>query len=119
MIHKYLLKIHTFFGLAKIREICLHSSSFHFDEIFTYQKIMKKIRQTLFTFLICVTEIGLPKENGRAQILTIHTRKMRANEKLHKDVDLKELAALTKNFSGAEIEGLVRAAQSRALNRYK
>jgi len=62
-------------------------------------------------------EIGLPKENGRAQILTIHTRKMRTNEKLHKDVDLKELAALTKNFSGAEIEGLVRAAQSRALNR--
>ena len=64
------------------------------------------------------TEIGLPKENGRAQILTIHTRKMRTNEKLHKDVDIKELAALTKNFSGAEIEGLVRAAQSRALNRY-
>ena len=42
---------------------------------------------------------------------------MRTNEKLHQDVDLKELAALTKNFSGAEIEGLVRAAQSRALNR--
>jgi vesicle-fusing ATPase len=33
------------------------------------------------------------------------------------DVDLPELSALTKNFSGAEIEGLVRAAQSTAMNR--
>ena len=30
---------------------------------------------------------------------------------------LPELAEVTKNFSGAEIEGLVRAAQSCALNR--
>lgn len=30
---------------------------------------------------------------------------------------LQELAVKTKNFSGAEIEGLVRAAQSTALNR--
>lgn len=62
-------------------------------------------------------EIGLPKEGGRVQILNIHTRKMKANGKLNSDVDLAELAKLTKNFSGAEIEGLVRAAQSCALNR--
>jgi len=62
-------------------------------------------------------EIGLPQESGRVQILNIHTKTMRANGKLAADVDLAELAALTKNFSGAEIEGLVRAAQSCALNR--
>nr|SVE74412.1 EOG090X0CAY [Daphnia barbata] len=62
-------------------------------------------------------EIGLPNESGRAQILKIHTARMRDNKKIAPDVDLQELAALTKNFSGAEIEGLVRAAQSTALNR--
>jgi len=62
-------------------------------------------------------EIGLPKESGRMQILNIHTNVMRNNGKLAADVDLGELAGLTKNFSGAEIEGLVRAAQSCALNR--
>jgi len=62
-------------------------------------------------------EIGLPKEKGRVQILNIHTRKMKSNGKLANDFDVHEFAALTKNFSGAEIEGLVRAAQSCALNR--
>ena len=62
-------------------------------------------------------EIGLPNEHGRVQILNIHTTTMREHEKLADDVDIKELAALSKNFSGAEIEGLVRAAQSTAMNR--
>ena len=62
-------------------------------------------------------EIGLPKENGRLQILKIHTAKMKENDKMGNDVDLIELSKVTKNFSGAEIEGLVRAAQSCALNR--
>lgn len=61
---------------------------------------------------------ALPDEAGRLQILQIHTRSLRENKLLGDDVDLKELAAQTKNFSGAEIEGLVRAAQSNAMNRF-
>ncbi|KAL3854364.1 hypothetical protein ACJMK2_013636 [Sinanodonta woodiana] len=62
-------------------------------------------------------EIGLPDEYGRFQICEIHTTTMRDNNKLASDVDIQEIAALTKNFSGAEIEGLVRAAQSTAMYR--
>ncbi|KAK2884498.1 vesicle-fusing ATPase-like [Channa argus] len=63
-------------------------------------------------------EIGLPDERGRIQILNIHTARMRQNELLSTDVDINELAVETKNFSGAELEGLVRAAQSTAMNRH-
>lgn len=62
-------------------------------------------------------EIGLPDEHGRLQIVKIHTILMSQNGKLGDDVDLQELAHLTKNFSGAEIEGLVRCAQATAMNR--
>lgn len=62
-------------------------------------------------------EISLPNEAGREQILNIHLRRMREFKKVAPDVDTKELAQLTKNFSGAELEGLVRAAQSTAMNR--
>jgi vesicle-fusing ATPase len=63
-------------------------------------------------------EINLPTEEGRMEILNIHTSSMRDSNRLAKDVDLSELASRTKNFSGAEIEGLVRSAQSTAMNRY-
>ncbi len=63
-------------------------------------------------------EISLPDEHGRIQILKIHTSKMRDSGNLDRDVDLEEIARLTKNFSGAEISGLVRSATSFALNRH-
>ncbi|XVF40491.1 hypothetical protein PTKIN_Ptkin01aG0117800 [Pterospermum kingtungense] len=62
-------------------------------------------------------EISLPDENGRLQILQIHTNKMKENSFLAPDVNLQELAARTKNYSGAELEGVVKSAVSFALNR--
>jgi vesicle-fusing ATPase len=63
-------------------------------------------------------EISLPDEHGRQQILKIHTQKMRDNDVMAPDVNLAELAHLTKNFSGAEIGGLVKSATSFAFNRH-
>lgn len=63
-------------------------------------------------------EIGLPDEEGRLQILKIHTSRMDTNSFLSRDVDLAKLAELTKNYSGAEIEGLCKSAASFALNRH-
>lgn len=63
-------------------------------------------------------EIPLPDEAGRRQIFKIHTTSMVKEKKLNKDVNLDELAARTKNFSGAEIAGLVKSAASFAINRH-
>ncbi|KAJ5924661.1 hypothetical protein N7466_008848 [Penicillium verhagenii] len=63
-------------------------------------------------------EISLPDEHGRSQILKIHTEKMRNNNVLDTDVNLPELASVTKNFSGAEIAGLVKSASSFAFSRH-
>ncbi|KJR81287.1 vesicle-fusing ATPase [Sporothrix schenckii 1099-18] len=63
-------------------------------------------------------EISLPDEQGRVQILKIHTAKMLQNNILDRDVDVGRLAARTKNFSGAELSGLVKSATSFAFNRH-
>eukprot|EP00927_Polykrikos_kofoidii_P064950 TRINITY_DN60754_c0_g1_i1.p1 TRINITY_DN60754_c0_g1~~TRINITY_DN60754_c0_g1_i1.p1 ORF type:complete len:726 (-),score=139.50 TRINITY_DN60754_c0_g1_i1:51-2228(-) len=62
-------------------------------------------------------EISLPNEQGRVEILNIHTKSMRSKGYLANDVRLGQIAGNTKNFSGAELEGLVRSATSFALNR--
>lgn len=63
-------------------------------------------------------EISLPDEHGRQQILRIHTGKMRENGMLADDVRLDTLATQTKNYSGAEIEGVCKSAAAFALNRH-
>mmetsp|Transcript_13318 Transcript_13318/g.25262 ORF Transcript_13318/g.25262 Transcript_13318/m.25262 type:complete len:759 (+) Transcript_13318:150-2426(+) len=64
-------------------------------------------------------EIGLPDEKGRIQILNIHTKSMREAKRITPEAlkRLPEMAAKCKNFSGAELEGLVKAASSYALTR--
>lgn len=62
-------------------------------------------------------EISLPDESGRQEILNIHTKGMRETNYLEPTVSIPALAGQTKNFSGAEIAGLIRSATSFALNR--
>ena len=69
------------------------------------------------TFSILLWLIGLPDEHGRVQILDIHTASLRENNKLASDVSIQGLAHETKNFSGAELEGLVRAATTTAMHK--
>lgn len=62
-------------------------------------------------------EIQLPDQAGREEILMIHTREAMKNKYLDPGVNIQELAALTKNYTGAELEGLVKAASQFALTR--
>jgi vesicle-fusing ATPase len=64
-------------------------------------------------------EIGLPDAKGRLQILHIHTRNMQKANRVQPEVmeKLPQIAEQAKNFSGAELEGLVKAASSYALTR--
>jgi transitional endoplasmic reticulum ATPase len=57
--------------------------------------------------------VGVPDENGRKQILAIHTRGMPLGNK----VDLKELARTTYGFVGADLAALTREAAIEAVRR--
>lgn len=43
---------------------------------------------------------------------------MRGNDILDNDVDIKELAQMSKNYSGSEIAGVIKSASSFAFNRH-
>ncbi len=56
-------------------------------------------------------EISLPDEKGRLDILKIHTKKMN-DSGLLQNVNLNEIATIAKNFTGAELESVVKNAVS-------
>lgn len=58
-------------------------------------------------------QVGLPTEDGRRQILKIHTR----NVKLAPDVDLDRVAQITAGFSGADLANIVNEAALLAVRR--
>jgi transitional endoplasmic reticulum ATPase len=58
-------------------------------------------------------EIGIPDEQGRLEILQIHTRGMPMTE----DVDLASMARVTHGFVGADLEALSKEAAMRSLRR--
>jgi transitional endoplasmic reticulum ATPase len=58
-------------------------------------------------------EIGIPDQEGRLQVLNIHTRGMPLDEK----VDLKEISKITHGFVGADLEFLAKEAAMRSLRR--
>jgi vesicle-fusing ATPase len=60
-------------------------------------------------------EVGLPDEAGRLQILNIHTAKLLKNDFLAENIDLDRIASCTKNYSGAELQGVVNCAWGYAL----
>ncbi|ESL10994.1 vesicular-fusion ATPase-like protein [Trypanosoma rangeli SC58] len=66
-----------------------------------------------------VIEIPPPDLEGRRDMLFIHTRELREGHHLAPDVDLEILATRSGGFSGADVAGMVRAASSHALVRYR
>ncbi len=59
-------------------------------------------------------EISVPNEDGRLEILLIHTRGMPIAE----DVDLKDLASELHGYTGADIKSLCREAAMKSIRRY-
>jgi transitional endoplasmic reticulum ATPase len=59
-------------------------------------------------------EISVPNEDGRQEILEIHTRGMPISE----DIDLKDLSSELHGYTGADIKSLCREAALKSIRRY-
>eukprot|EP00029_Vermamoeba_vermiformis_P013329 TRINITY_DN8241_c0_g1_i1.p1 TRINITY_DN8241_c0_g1~~TRINITY_DN8241_c0_g1_i1.p1 ORF type:complete len:388 (-),score=157.13 TRINITY_DN8241_c0_g1_i1:9-1172(-) len=63
-------------------------------------------------------EIGLPDEKGRLEVLRVHTKHLRDTPAWDTEINLEDYAKVTKNYSGADLENVVRSAWSFALMRH-
>jgi transitional endoplasmic reticulum ATPase len=59
-------------------------------------------------------EISVPNEDGRLEVLLIHTRGMPISD----DIDLKDLASELHGYTGADIKSLCREAAMKSIRRY-
>ncbi|MDH3611168.1 MAG: CDC48 family AAA ATPase [Nitrosopumilus sp.] len=59
-------------------------------------------------------EISVPNEDGRLEVLFIHTRGMPISD----DIDLKDLASELHGYTGADIKSLCREAAMKSIRRY-
>ncbi len=62
-----------------------------------------------------LVEIGLPNKEGRKEIFEIYLNKIDSGM-ITKDIDIDKLAELTENYTGAEIESVVKKASSYAVH---
>lgn len=56
--------------------------------------------------------VGLPDVHGRHEILKIHTQELRKHGCLASDINLLEIAERLKDYTGAELSGIIRNAMS-------
>ena len=62
-------------------------------------------------------ELGVPDIKGRQEIFTIHLKELKKEGLIYKDVNEKVLVEKTKNWTGADIKGLVSSALAFFLDR--
>lgn len=62
-------------------------------------------------------EIGVPNAEGRRAILEIHTRRLQEKKRLEKDFDFDRIVNITEGYVGADIQGIVAKAASKAHRR--
>ncbi len=61
--------------------------------------------------------INLPDIKGRLQILQVHSKCLAENSSFDPDIDLEDIAEKTENFTGAELESLIRSATNYAIHK--